>query len=220
MLLLVLVYGGLDGGGVGHGRVGADVATGPQRDAATGLEHAGSTRPEARHVEPVRGVGSGDKVDAGILDRWREVLSKFFSRGDLEADGFGSGRDVAQGASGSDHALGRVEANGVSEVRSKPVGGGAGAAADIEEGVELATGGCVVVDDGLIHARVVVATDLSGTEREWKRAGTWRATRVFSRSPGSRARGVKWSPDWDVFWASIKSKTNTKSRNCSFLSPK
>jgi len=29
MLLLVLVYGGLDGGGVGHGRVGADVATGP-----------------------------------------------------------------------------------------------------------------------------------------------------------------------------------------------
>jgi hypothetical protein len=160
MLLLVLVYGGLDGGGVGHGRVGADLAAGPQRDAATGLEHAGGTWPEARHVEPVRGVGGGDEIDAGILDRRREVLSKFFSRGDLEADGFGSGRDVAQGASGSDHASGRVEANGVSEVRSEPVGGGAGTAADIEEGVELAAGGCVVVDDGLIHARVLVAADL------------------------------------------------------------
>src|SRR2546423_5972460 len=103
MLLLVLVYGGLNGGGVGHGRVGADLAAGPQRDAATGLEHTGGTWPEARHVEPVRGVGGGDEIDAGILDRRREVLSKFFGRGDLEADGFGNGRDVAQGASGSDH---------------------------------------------------------------------------------------------------------------------
>ena len=95
MLLLVLVHGDLDGCGVGHGRVGADLATGPQRDAATGLEHAGGTWPELRQVEPVRSVGGGDEVDAGILDRWREVFSKFFSRRDLEADGFGSGREVA-----------------------------------------------------------------------------------------------------------------------------
>lgn len=235
MLLLELVHGGLDGGGVRHGRMGADIAAGPQRDAATGLEHAGGTWPEARHVEPVRGVGGGDEIDAGILDRRREVLSKFFSRGDLEADGFGSGRDAAQGASGSDHAFGRVEANGVSEVQSEPVGGGAGTAADIEEGVELAAGGCVVVGDGLIHARVVGAADLGvsfalflvvGAERFFRRErsrsgsrlGHGEQIRVFSRSPGSRARRVKWSPDWDVFWASVRSKTNTKSSNCSFLS--
>jgi len=135
----------------------------------------------------VRGVGSSNEVDAGILDRWREVLSKFFSRGDLKADWFGSGRDAAQGASGSDHALGRVEANGVSEVRSKPVGGGAGAAADIEEGVELATGGCVVVDDGLIHARVVVAANLGVSFTLFLVVG---AERLFRRERSGSGSGL------------------------------
>jgi hypothetical protein len=184
MLLLELAHGGLDGGGVGHGRVGADLAAGPQRHAATGLKHAGGTWPEARHVEPVRGVGGGDEIDAGILDRRRDVLSKFFSRRDLEADGFGNGRDVAQGASSSDHAFGRVE--GVSKVRSEPVGGGAGTAADIEEGVELAAGGCVVVDDGLIHARVVAAADLGVSFALFLVVGSERLFRRERSGSGSR----------------------------------
>ena len=205
MLLLVLVHDGLDGGGVEHGRVGADLAAGPQRNTAAGLEHAGGTWPEARHVEPVRGIGGGDEVDAGILDGRREVPSEVFGCGDLEADGFGSGRDIAQGASGSDHAFGRIEADGVSEVRGEPASGGAGTAANIEEGVELAPGGGVVAYDGLIQARVVLAADLGvsfalflvvGAERLLRRERSRSGSRLghgeqlFSRSPGSRARRV------------------------------
>ena len=73
----------------------------------------------------------------------------------------------------------------MSEVRSERVGRSSGTAADIEEGVELAAGGYVVVDDGLIHGRVVVAADLGVSfalflvvraERlfrwEWSRSGS------------------------------------------------
>jgi hypothetical protein len=49
-----------------------------------------------------------------------------------------------------DHALGRVEADGVGEVRCERAGSGARTAADIKEGVELAAGGSMVVDNGFI----------------------------------------------------------------------
>lgn len=185
MLLVAPVHGSLDCGDVGDGRVDEKLATSPHCNATTWLEYAGGTWPEARHVEPVRGVGSGDEIDAGILNRWREVLSKFFSSGDLEADGFRSGCHIAHGASDGDHAFGRIDANGVGEAWSEPVGGGTGAAADIEESVELTTTGYVVVDDGLIHARVIVAADMGvsfglflvvGAERlfrwEWSGSGS------------------------------------------------
>ena len=138
----------------------SDIAAGPQHDGPTRLQDAGSTWPEPRHVKPVRSVGRGDKVDAGILDAWREVLSEIFGRCDFIADGFRSGRETTQGASGSDHSFGWVKANGVSEVRSEAVSSVTGTAADVEKGVELATGGGVLVNNGLIHIMVVVATDL------------------------------------------------------------
>ena len=78
--LLDVVDGGLDGGGVGHRGVHAYGADRPQGGGAAGLEDAGGPRPEARHVEPVRRRGGGDEVDAGILDRRREVPPEIFGR--------------------------------------------------------------------------------------------------------------------------------------------
>jgi hypothetical protein len=48
----------------------------------------------------------------------------------------------------------------VNEVRSERLDGSTSTTANIEDGVELTAGGCVVVYDGLIQARMVVAVDL------------------------------------------------------------
>ena len=68
MLLFDVVQGGLDRGGGGHVWVDTGLAARPQGDAAAGFEHAGGSWPEAGHVEPVRGVGGGDEIDAGVWD--------------------------------------------------------------------------------------------------------------------------------------------------------
>lgn len=160
MLVFKLVQGGLDGGVVGHGRVGVPGAAGPQGDGAAGLEELGGAPPEARHVEPVGGRGGSDEVDAGVRDGRRELGAEIFGRGDLEADGFGGGRDTAKGPGGADHPFRGVKTDGMSEVRCELADGGAWTAADIEDGGELAAGGRVVVEDGLVQVRMVAAAVL------------------------------------------------------------
>lgn len=58
------------------------------------------------------------------------------------------------------HSLGRVEANGVGEVRCKSSGSWAWTATNIEEGVELAASGSMMVDDDFVEVGVVAAAIL------------------------------------------------------------
>lgn len=129
----------------------------------TRFEHPCGGRPEARHVEPVGRIGGGDEVDTTVLDGRSDIGAQLFGRRYVEADivvvgGLGGGG--CEGASSSDHALGRVEADGVREVWCQCACRVSRAAANVQEGIEMATGRGMVVEDGLVDVGVVVAPGL------------------------------------------------------------
>ena len=105
---------------------------------------------------------SSNEIHAAILDRRGEMPAQILGRRDLEADRFRrtSSRSTCKITSVHDHALGRVEAHGVGELRCECMRGRARTAADIKEGVELAAGGKVVVDDSSVQVGVVAGTEL------------------------------------------------------------
>ena len=128
----------------------------------TRFEHPCGGRPEARHVEPVGRVGGGDEVDTTVLDRWSDIGAQLFGRRYIEADvvvGPGGGGGCER-ASSSDHALGRVETDGLREVWCQCPCCVSRAAANVQEGMEMAAGRDMVVEDGLVDFWVVVAPDL------------------------------------------------------------
>lgn len=151
------VDGLLDGPAGGDVGVDADLAACPDGHAAAWLEDVGGRLPEQGHVEPVGGVGGGDEVDAVFGCDFLKLLG----RADLEVDRLGCfGEDGVGGEEvfgGCDHAFAGVDADGMRKMGSEGTDGvGAGAAAYVEEGVELAAGVGVVVEDGFVEGRVVV----------------------------------------------------------------
>lgn len=60
------------------------------RGAAARVQHLRSPRPEATHVEPMRGRRGCQEVDAVVRDERRgELGAEVFGGGDLEIYGFG-----------------------------------------------------------------------------------------------------------------------------------